>query len=168
MPPLAAWNHMSDRRSLLMLLLFIAICLGVSAVGAWSTAGSVATWYPSLRKPPWNPPAWLFGPVWTALYLTMAMAAWLVWRRAGWRSASGALGLFALQLALNAAWSPLFFGLRSPAAGLADIVALWLAIAATVIAFLRIAPVAGWLLVPYWMWVTFATALNAAIWRLNP
>ena len=112
-------------------------------------------------------PAWVFGPVWTALYLSMAIAAWLVWRRAGWPGGARALGLFAVQLALNAAWSPLFFGLRSPAAGLVDIAALWLAIAATVFAFFRIAPVAGALLVPYWLWVTFATALNAAIWSLN-
>ena len=158
---------MMDRRSVLVLMLLVAICLGVAAVGGWATAGSVADWYPSLRKPSWNPPAWVFGPVWTALYFSMAIAAWLVWRKAGWRGASGALGLFAVQLALNAAWSPLFFGLRSPAAGLVDIVALWLAVGATVIAFFRIAPVAGALLVPYWLWVTFATALNTAIWRLN-
>jgi tryptophan-rich sensory protein len=158
---------MSDRRSILVLILFVAICLGVSVLGAWSTAGSVATWYPSLRKPSWNPPAWVFGPVWTALYIGMAIAAWLVWRKAGWRGASGALVLFAVQLVLNAAWSPLFFGLRSPLAGLVDIVLLWLAIAATLVAFYRISPLAGALLVPYGAWVSFATALNAAIWRLN-
>ena len=105
--------------------------------------------------------------MWTALYLTMAIAAWLVWRRAGWRGAPGALGLFALQLGLNLAWSPLFFGLRSPGAALFDILALWLAIAATLVAFFRVERVAGALLVPYWLWVTFATALNAAIWTLN-
>lgn len=158
---------MSDRRSILVLMLFIAICLGVSAVGAWATAGSVATWYPTLHKPSWNPPAWVFGPVWTALYLTMAVAAWLVWRRAGWRGAPGALGLFAVQLGLNLAWSPLFFGLRSPGAALLDIWALWLAIAATLVAFFRIERIAAALLVPYWLWVSFATALNAAIWTLN-
>ena len=158
---------MTNRRSILVLALFIASCLGVSALGAWSTMGPVATWYPTLRKPSWNPPAWVFGPVWTALYLSMAIAAWIVWRRAGFRKASGALGIFALQLALNAAWSPLFFGLRSPLAGLVDIAALWLAIGATIIAFFRISLVAGALLVPYWIWVTFATALNAAIWTLN-
>ena len=158
---------MSPGRSVLVLILFVVICLGVAAVGAWSTADSVATWYPTLRKPPWNPPPWLFGPVWTVLYLMMACAAWLVWRRVGWRAASGALTLFAVQLALNAAWSPLFFGLRNPLAALVDIVALWLAIAATLLAFFRIAPLAGALLVPYWLWVSFATALNAAIWRLN-
>ena len=158
---------MMDRRSGLVLILLVAICLGVAAVGGWVTAGSVADWYPSLRKPSWNPPAWVFGPVWTALYLSMAIAAWLVWRRAGWPGGARALGLFAVQLALNAAWSPLFFGLRSPAAGLVDIAALWFAIAATVFAFFRIAPVAGALLVPYWLWVTFATVLNAAIWGLN-
>lgn len=158
---------MSPGRSGAVLGLFLAICLGVAAAGAWFTAGSVATWYPTLAKPPWNPPAWVFGPVWTVLYVSMAVAAWLVWRRAGWRRAPGALGLFAAQLALNAAWSPLFFGFRSPGAALVDIVLLWLAIAVTVVAFSRIVPLAGALLVPYWLWVSFATALNAAIWRLN-
>ena len=158
---------MMDLRSGLVLILLVAICLGVAAVGGWVTAGSVADWYPSLRKPSWNPPAWVFGPVWTALYLSMAIAAWLVWRRVGWRGASRAMVLFGVQLALNAAWSPLFFGLRSPLAGLVDIVALWVAIAATLVAFIRIAPLAGALLVPYWLWVSFATSLNAAIWSLN-
>lgn len=158
---------MRDRRSIPVLILFSAICLGVGAVGGWATARSVATWYPSLAKPSWNPPSWVFAPVWTALYIGMAVAAWLVWRTSGWRDASGALRLFAVQLALNAAWSPLFFGLRSPAAGLVDIAALWLVVAATIVAFFRIAPVAGALLVPYGLWVTFAAALNAAIWRLN-
>ena len=158
---------MSHRSSTLVLLLFVAICFGVAAVGAWSTAGSVATWYPSLRKPWWNQPPWIFGPVWTALYIAMATAAWLLWRRVGWRGASGALVLFAVQLAFNAAWSPLFFGLRSPVAGLVDIVALSFAITDTLVAFFRIEPLAGVLLVPYWVWVSFATALNVAIWRLN-
>lgn len=159
---------MNRRSSMLVLLSFVAICFGVAALGGWATAGSVAEWYPTLRKPTWNPPSWVFGPVWTALYLAMAIAAWLVWRRVGWRGASGALALFGVQLALNAAWSPLFFGLRNPLAGLIDIAALWLAVVATIVAFFRIAPVAGALLVPYGLWVSFATALNAAIWKLNP
>ena len=156
-----------ERRSILVLVLSLAICLGVSALGAWSTASSVATWYPSLRKPWWNPPSWVFAPVWTVLYVSMSIAAWLVWRRKGWRGASGTLALFALQLALNAAWSPLFFGLRSPLAGLVNIVALWVAIAVTIVAFFRVVPAAAALLVPYWLWVSFATLLNAALWILN-
>jgi tryptophan-rich sensory protein len=158
---------MKSFHSILVLALFIALCLGVSAAGAWFTSGSVATWYPALRKPVWSPPAWVFGPVWTVLYVMMATAAWLVWRKAGVSGAPGALGIFALQLALNAAWSPLFFGLRSPGAGLTDIVALWIAIGATLFAFWRIVPLAGVLLVPYWLWVSFATALNFALWRMN-
>lgn len=159
---------MKSFHSILVLALFIALCLGVSAAGAWFTSGSVATWYPALRKPVWSPPAWVFGPVWTALYVMMATAAWLVWRKAGLSGAPGALGIFALQLALNAAWSPLFFGLRSPAAGLMDIVALWIAIGVTLFAFWRIVPLAAVLMVPYWLWVSFATALNFALWRMNP
>ena len=159
---------MKNWSSILMLALFVAVCLGVSAAGAWFTSGSVATWFPTLRKPAWNPPGWVFGPVWTLLYLMMATAAWLVWRKAGFSGAAGPLGIFALQLALNAAWSPLFFGLKNPAAGLVDIVALWIAIGATVVSFWLVVPVAGALLLPYWLWVSFATALNFAIWRLNP
>jgi len=158
---------MSGRRSALALFLFAATCFGVSGLGAWFTAGSVGTWYPTLAKPSWTPPAWVFAPVWTALYSMMAIAAWLVWRKRGWREAWGALGLFVLQLTLNAAWSPLFFGVRSPAAGLVDIVALWFSVAATFVAFFRISPIAGMLLAPYWAWVSFAAALNAAIWSLN-
>lgn len=158
---------MSFRNPVLVLVFFIASTLAVAAVGAWATTSSVATWYPTLHKPAWNPPAWLFGPVWTFLYLTMAVAAWLVWRKLGWSGGAGVLGLFAAQLALNAAWSPLFFGLRNPAAGLVDIVALWVAVLVTGICFWRVVPIAGALLVPYWLWVSFAAALNFEIWRLN-
>lgn len=158
---------MKSGSSILALVFFVALCLGVSGLGAWYTSGSVATWYPTLQKPEWNPPAWVFGPVWTVLYLMMATAAWLVWRRAGLRGATGPLAIFAVQLVLNAAWSPLFFGLRSPLAGLVDIVALWIAVGATLIACWRVVPLAGALLLPYWLWVSFATALNFEIWRLN-
>jgi tryptophan-rich sensory protein len=150
-----------------MLLLFIAVCLGVAGAGAIFTTNSVSDWYPMLQKPSWTPPSWLFGPVWTLLYLMMAVAAWLVWRKWGLDGVGVALGLFALQLALNAAWSPLFFGLRNPLAGLLDIVPLWVAILATLLSFWKISPIAGLLMVPYWLWVSFATALNFAIWRLN-
>ena len=153
--------------SFVVLSLLLGLCLGVGALGAWTTAGSVATWYPTLVKPAWNPPSWVFGPVWTALYLGMAVAAWLVWRAAGWRGSSRALGWFAAQLALNAAWSPLFFGLRSPAAAFLDIAALWVAIVATIAAFFRVSRPAAALLLPYLAWVSFAAALNAAIWRMN-
>jgi tryptophan-rich sensory protein len=150
-----------------VLVFFIAVCFGVSGLGAIFTSGSVRYWYPALHKPSWNPPAWLFGPVWTILYLMMAIAAWLVWCRRGLVHVNSALGLFAFQLALNAAWSPLFFGLRNPLAGLLDIVPLWAAIMATLISFWKISPAAGVLLIPYWLWVSFATALNFTIWKLN-
>jgi tryptophan-rich sensory protein len=97
----------------------------------------------------------------------MAIAAWIVWRRRGFGGAAGAPGFFSLQLALNALWSPLFFGLRNPLAGLVDIVPLWAAILATLVCFWRISPLAGALLVPYWLWVSFATALNFMIWKMN-
>ncbi len=146
---------------------FVAVCFVPAALGALFTSASVATWYPALRKPVWTPPGWLFGPVWTVLYLAMAVAAWIVWRERGLSEAKTAMVFFVLQLALNAAWSPLFFGLRNPAAAFADILMLWLAIAATIIAFWQIKPWAAILLLPYWLWVSFATGLNYAIWRMN-
>jgi benzodiazapine receptor len=158
---------MKNWNPVLMLSLFIAVCFAVAGAGAIVTNSSVSNWYPTLRKPSWNPPAWIFGPVWLALYLMMAIAAWLVWRRRGFDGGSGALAIFALQLALNAAWSPLFFGLRNPLAGLLDIIPLCAAILAAMVSFWRISPVAGALLVPYWLWVCFATALNFMIWRMN-
>ncbi len=149
------------------LAVFIAVCFTAAGIGGIFTARSVQDWYAYLRRPAWAPPAWLFGPVWTALYLSMALAAWLIWRGRGFSGARGALVLFAVQLVLNAAWSPLFFGLRSPAAAFADIVALWVAIAATTVAFYRLSLPAGVLMTPYWLWVTFAAGLNLAIWRMN-
>jgi len=158
---------MKNRNPIVMLALFVAVCFVVAGAGAVFTSSSVSTWYPTLRKPSWNPPAWIFAPVWTALYLMMAIAAWIVWARRGFGRGAGALGLFALQLALNALWSPMFFGLRNPLAGLLDIVPLDAAILATLVCFWRISPVAGALLVPYWLWVNFAAALNFVIWRMN-
>ena len=154
-------------RQLSMLLFFLAICMGTAGAGAAITAVSVGGWYQTLAKPAWTPPDWVFGPVWTTLYLLMAVAAWLVWRRRGWSSGRAALGLFAIQLALNAAWSPLFFRLHSPGLALLDIILLWAAIAATVWSFGRISALAGSLFVPYLMWVSYATFLNWAIWRMN-
>ena len=154
-------------RQLSMLLFIIALCMGTGGAGAAMTAVSVRGWYQTLTKPAWTPPDWVFGPVWTTLYLLMAVAAWLVWRRRGWSSGRAALGLFAIQLALNAAWSPLFFRLHSPGLALLDIILLWAAIAATVWSFGRISALAGSLFVPYLMWVSYATFLNWAIWRMN-
>lgn len=124
--------------------------------------------YSQLRQPDWAPPASVFGPVWTALFLLMGLAAWLVWRNGGFRSASSALTLFLIQLALNALWSWLFFGWQFGALAMADLVLLWVLIIATMVAFWRISSLAGLALVPYLLWVTFAGALNYSVWQLNP
>ena len=143
---------------------WVAVTFAAAAIGNWATGSSVGDWYGTLRKPSWTPPGWLFGPVWTVLYASMATAAWMVWRRVGWGRATAAYGV---QLALNAGWSVLFFGLRQPGWAAAEIIALWLAIAVTIALFARESKAAAWLLVPYLAWVTFAAALNVAIWRLN-
>ncbi|MFC0431968.1 TspO/MBR family protein [Kutzneria buriramensis] len=124
--------------------------------------------YARLAQPSWAPPAWVFGPVWAALYASIAVAGWLVWLRAGASRGRGALIAYGVQLALNAAWTPIFFGLRQFGAAFAEVVALWLAIAVTVVLFARIQRAAAALLLPYWAWTTFAAALTFAVWRLNP
>ncbi len=146
---------------------FVAGCLAIYGIAGALTAVSVGGWYQDLDKPAFNPPDWVFAPVWAALYLLMAVSAWRVWRRRQHPGRRRALTLFALQLALNLAWSGLFFGLQAVGAALVEIVALWLAIVATGVAFMRIDRAAAWLLVPYAAWVAFAAVLNAAIWRLN-
>ena len=153
-------------RDAVVLLGFVALCLAVAAAGGAVTASSVGTWYAGLAKPSFNPPNWVFGPVWTALYLMMAFAGWRVWRRRG-GDARLALGAWALQLALNLCWSLLFFGARLIGAALVEIAVLFAAIVATALLFWRIDRVAGALLVPYAAWVAFAALLNAALWRLN-
>lgn len=158
---------MKNRNPVWTLALCIAVCFMAAGIGSVFTGSSVGSWYPTLRKPFWTPPDWLFGPVWTALYLMMGVAVWLVWLRRGLAGGAVALRLFALQLTLNVLWSMLFFGLRSPLAGLLDIVPLWAAILATLVSFWKISPFAGALLVPYWLWVSFAAALNFAIWSMN-
>lgn len=146
------------------LVVWLVVCFGAAAVGSLSMPGA---WYASLNKPSWNPPSWVFGPVWTVLYAAMAVAAWLVWRRGGLARQRGAMGLFLLQLALNAAWSPVFFGMQRMGLALVVMMLLWAAIAATMVAFFRVSRGAGWLLVPYLAWVSFAAVLNFTLWRLN-
>jgi translocator protein len=143
---------------------FIALCMAVGIGAGLVTAPAVLEWYPTLNKPSWTPPSWLFAPAWTVLYILMAVAAWLVWK-AG--NAKPALTLFFAQLLLNFAWSVLFFGARSPGLGLIDVAAMWLAIAATIFAFAFKSRLAAFLMVPYLCWVSFAAALNAAIFMLN-
>ena len=160
-------NDTTRTRDTVGFSVFLALCLAVSAIGGVATASSVGTWYRTLAKPPFNPPDWVFAPVWMALFFMMAIAGWRVWRRDGLRKARLALTLFALQLALNLAWSIVFFGLRSIGAALVEIVVLLLAILATTAVFWRHDRVAGMLFIPYAGWVAFATVLNAALWQLN-
>jgi len=152
---------------LLAALGFIAVCFAVSALAQLAAGGTPGEWYRGLRKPAFQPPNWLFGPVWTVLYVCMALAAWLVWSAGGFRRARGALVLFAVQLVLNGAWTPLFFGLHRPGIAFVELVALWVAIVLTTWRFFRIRAPAGVLMLPYLAWVSFAGVLNFAIWRLN-
>ena len=167
--PYAAPNRIADNtaRDWFALAGFVAVCFAAAALGVWLTGNAIESWYVTLNKPAWNPPNWLFGPVWSVLYLLMAIAAWIVWRHRGWHAGRVPLVLFAVQLALNAAWSGLFFGLRSPGAGMVEIILLWGAILATLISFGRVSRGAAALMVPYLLWVSFAAVLNLAIWRLN-
>ena len=159
------------KRSLLVeivaLVLIVGLCLGIGALGAAVTATSVKTWYAALNKPSFNPPNTVFGPVWTMLYILMAIAAWRVWRVADRETARRPLTLFALQLALNLGWSVTFFGLERLGPSVAVILVLELAVVATALAFRPIDRIAAWLLVPYVAGVGFAAILNIAIWRLN-
>jgi translocator protein len=147
------------------LILCIIVCLGAAVLGSLWTTPALRPWYASLSKPSWTPPNWLFGPVWTILYVAMAIAAWRVWQKVGLTAVP--MQLFVLQLLLNVGWSAVFFRLRSPGLAFAEIVMLWLAILATSIGFWKVVPAAGWLLLPYLIWVSYATALNFSIWRLN-
>ena len=155
----------SSARSAVALAGWVAVTFAAAAMGGLSLPGD---WYARLQKPVWNPPNWIFGPVWTALYTIMAVTAWLVWKRGGFAGQRRALLFFLLQLIFNALWSPLFFGLHLPGLAFVDLVLLWLALLATVTAFWKAHPLAGAMLLPYLAWVTFAGALNFAIWRLNP
>jgi translocator protein len=149
------------------LIFWIAVCFLAAAVGSLFTAPRIDNWYAALAKPSWTPPDWVFGPAWSLLFLLMAVAAWQVWRTVERRLAVMPLVFFGIQLLLNAAWSVLFFGMKSPGLALLEIVLLWLAIVATLVAFRRRSALAGWLLAPYLAWVSFAVALNLAIWNLN-
>ena len=150
------------------LALSIAAPLVVGGLSGIATARSVTDWYPTLQKPAFNPPPWVFGPVWTALYVLMGIALYGVWRL-GWDRAEvrWAIAFFAIQLALNGLWSVLFFGLRAPGLAFLEIIVLWAAIVATTLAFWRAAPWAGALIAPYLAWVSFAAVLNGSIWLLN-
>jgi len=146
----------------------VAVCFAAAGISSLYTTPAIPVWYASLRKPAWTPPAWAFAPVWTLLYLSMAVAVWLVWRERGFDAlARLPLALFAVQLGLNALWSIIFFGWRRPDLALVEIFFLWAAIFATMLAFWRVSHTAGWLMWPYLLWVTLAGFLNLAIWKLN-
>jgi tryptophan-rich sensory protein len=146
---------------------WLAVSFAAAAVGGLASANAVG-FYQQLSRPEWAPPAWLFAPVWTFLYLLMGIAAWLVWKARGWRNAAGAFSLFLVQLVANALWTWLFFVWRHGAAAFIEIVVLWALIACTVYAFWRVRPLAACLLVPYLLWVSFAAALTYAVWQRNP
>lgn len=143
---------------------WLVLCFSAASLGAFFMPGE---WYARLKKPSWNPPGWIFGPVWSSLYTMMAVAAWLVWKRGGFAAQRRPLRLFLVQLALNGAWSPLFFGLHRPGVAFAEILLLWLAIVTTLKAFRPVSRVGAWLLAPYLAWVTFAAVLNFTLYRLN-
>jgi tryptophan-rich sensory protein len=165
-----SYRGRNARPNWLALLGFIAVAGLAGALGFLVSPGrsaSIGAWYAALAKPAWVPPNQWFGPVWAVLYVMMGTAAWLISRERYNRRQTVALGAYAVQLLLNAAWAPLFFGARNPGFGLFDIVALWLAIAWTLREFFPVQRAAAWLLVPYFAWVGFAMALNFSIWRLN-
>jgi tryptophan-rich sensory protein len=149
------------------LIAFLTVCLAVSAIGGLATASSVGDWYLTLNKPAFNPPSWVFAPVWTILYILMAVAGWRVWRSAGPAVRRWPLVVFGTQLALNLLWSFLFFGLQQIGLALLAILLLLIAISVNTVLFWRIDRMAGWFFVPYVLWVAFASVLNLALWLLN-
>lgn len=159
-------THRHPAWQALALGLFCLACFLAAGLGSLFTMVSVESWYAGLARPSWSPPDWVFGPVWTALYAMMAVAGWLAWRPGG-AAGRRALGWFAVQLLLNVGWSAVFFGLQMPGLAFVEILALWAAIAATLVTSWRVSRPAGVLLAPYLLWVSFAAVLNLAIWRLN-
>lgn len=149
----------------LVLAGFILLCVTTGMIGGLVTAPSIENWYRTIAKPDWTPPNWLFGPVWTVLFIMMGVAAWLVWKTRD--RIAPAMMLFGVQLALNLGWSLLFFGARSPGLALIEVVLLWGSVLLTMLAFFGRQRTAGWLFVPYLAWVSFAAILNFAIWSMN-
>lgn len=153
----------------LKISIFVATCIAVGYLSGIVTRSSVETWFPTLIKPSFNPPGWVFAPVWSLLYTMMGIAAGLVWSRIDYQKEAvhNALIFFVVQLALNALWSLLFFGLKNPLLALIEIALLWLMIYETYLKFAKIDKIAGYLFIPYILWVSFAAVLNASIWWLN-
>ncbi len=159
------FSRSEENNSYRPLLAFLLLTLGVGALGNIAVEPAIPTWYAGLNKPDFNPPSWVFAPVWTTLYILMGVAGWRVWRITGLKSVE--MAFFLVQLALNCAWSFIFFGAQQLGAALVEIVVMWLAILATLVLFWRRDRLAGLLFVPYLAWVSFATVLTHAIWRLN-
>lgn len=151
-------------KSVVGLVCWLVLSFSAASLGGFFMPGD---WYAGLKKPSWNPPGWIFGPVWSTLYTMMGVAAWMVWKRGGLAAQRRPLIAFLVQLALNAIWTPLFFGLREPGWAFAEIILLWLAIVWTIAEFRRTNRIAAGLLLPYLAWVSFATVLNGTLWRLN-
>ena len=149
------------------LIVCVLICLAVGGLAGYATQTSVTTWFPTLNKPFFNPPSWLFGPVWTILYILMGVALWFVWKAPQTQERKNGIIIFAVQLVLNFLWSFLFFGMKNPLFALVDIVLMLIAITLTIIIFRKVSTKTTPLLVPYLAWVSFATVLNASIWWLN-
>lgn len=160
-------NEMSRSKQLAGLAGWLVLTFIGAAIGAAASRNS-ASFYQLLDRPVWAPPPWIFGPVWTVLYLLMGIAAWLVWRERGFTAARGALSLYIVQLAANSLWTWLFFAWQRGALAFGEIIVLWVLIIATIAAFRRVTPLAGWLLVPYLLWVTYAAALTFSVWQRNP
>jgi len=155
-------------RDIIKLVVSIVACQGAGIIGSIFTTPAIPTWYATIEKPFFTPPSWLFAPAWITLYLLMAIAAFLIWRKGlGQKGVRAALLVFLVQLVLNASWSVVFFGFQSPLWGVVVILALWVAILLTIIRFFKLSTAAGALMLPYILWVSFASALNIAIWVLN-
>ncbi|MCX9082092.1 MAG: tryptophan-rich sensory protein [Candidatus Methanoperedens sp.] len=155
----------SDQKKLIF---SIFICLFAGFIGSYFTTPAIPTWFATLQKPSFAPPNWVFAPVWTSLYIMMGISLFLVWQKGREdKTVKAAIYLFAGQLVLNALWSFVFFGLRSPLLGLIEIIILWIAILATIMSFMKVSRTAAYLLIPYFLWVSFASIVNFSIWSLN-
>ena len=165
--PTSSTDAPGRARHAVALVVWLVICFAAPAVGAGAMSGGGGGWYAALAKPVWTPPAWVFGPVWTLLYVLMALGAWLVWLRPASRCRTVALSAFLLQLALNAAWTPIFFGAQRIGWAMVVLAMLWVALLVTVVLFWRVRALAGVSQLPYLLWVSYAATLNAGIWWLN-
>ena len=155
-------------KTLVNLIAWVIICLAAGLIGSIFTIPSIPTWFAGLNKPPFSPPNWIFSPVWTTLFILMGISAWLVWEKGiSNKEVRSAIMIFAAQLALNMLWSILFFGFKSPLLAFVEIIVLWVLILATILSFYKISKPAAWLLIPYILWVSFASVLNLSIWLIN-